>query len=348
MLRDPRRRQAYDRRLENGARVRMQLAEAQAEAGRQSTQERGGRTPQGPPVLQARAGRHREGQPGRRSAHLQTALTFEPDNALVQEQLAAVRKPRAEAQPGRCAELARGSDTPGLDARRSACAPRCALTRAASAQPKRIPPWRKPPRRKRPLPVVEFLKIPETGRRPISRASAAGQCSAIFLGERADLLDVRRARLARARSGSRTRASSTSTRSCYRSFPGIEMPYISAVVDLEGGGTVKGNLIDIDPDPAEDQDGDAGRGDLQDRADARTAKATSTSPTTSSRAPEPSQLSEGVRDEQTSTSLGIDMIKFGRFPDEVGTRAGRRGGAARARRRRPEDPGHARRSTAAT
>ena len=27
------------------------------------------------------------------------------------------------------------------------------------------------------------------------------------------------------------------------------MPYISAIVDLEGGGTVKGNLINIDPEP---------------------------------------------------------------------------------------------------
>ena len=35
----------------------------------------------------------------------------------------------------------------------------------------------------------------------------------------------------------------------YRSFPGIETPFISAVVDLEGGGTVKGNLIGIDADP---------------------------------------------------------------------------------------------------
>ena len=35
----------------------------------------------------------------------------------------------------------------------------------------------------------------------------------------------------------------------HRSFPGIEVPYVSAIVDLDGGGTVKGNLIDIDPDP---------------------------------------------------------------------------------------------------
>jgi uncharacterized OB-fold protein len=36
----------------------------------------------------------------------------------------------------------------------------------------------------------------------------------------------------------------------YRSYPGVKVPFISAIVDLEGGGTVKGNLLDIDPDPA--------------------------------------------------------------------------------------------------
>ena len=35
----------------------------------------------------------------------------------------------------------------------------------------------------------------------------------------------------------------------HRSFPGIDVPYVSAIVDLEGGGTVKGNLIDVEPDP---------------------------------------------------------------------------------------------------
>ncbi len=38
----------------------------------------------------------------------------------------------------------------------------------------------------------------------------------------------------------------------HRSFPGIEVPYVSAIVDLDGGGTVKGNLIGIEPDPGED------------------------------------------------------------------------------------------------
>lgn len=36
----------------------------------------------------------------------------------------------------------------------------------------------------------------------------------------------------------------------YRSFPGVAVPFVSAVVDLEGGGTVKGNLLDVPADPA--------------------------------------------------------------------------------------------------
>ena len=38
-----------------------------------------------------------------------------------------------------------------------------------------------------------------------------------------------------------------------RSFPGIEFPYISVMVDLDGGGTVKGNLINVEPVPAKIQ-----------------------------------------------------------------------------------------------
>ena len=35
----------------------------------------------------------------------------------------------------------------------------------------------------------------------------------------------------------------------HRSFPGVDVPYVSAIVDLDGGGTVKGNLVDLDVDP---------------------------------------------------------------------------------------------------
>lgn len=36
----------------------------------------------------------------------------------------------------------------------------------------------------------------------------------------------------------------------YRNFPGVPVPFISAIVDLDGGGTLKGNLLDVEPDPA--------------------------------------------------------------------------------------------------
>ena len=35
----------------------------------------------------------------------------------------------------------------------------------------------------------------------------------------------------------------------YRSYPGIKVPFVSAVVDLDSGCTIKGNLLDIEPSP---------------------------------------------------------------------------------------------------
>jgi uncharacterized OB-fold protein len=35
----------------------------------------------------------------------------------------------------------------------------------------------------------------------------------------------------------------------YRSYPGIPVPFVSATVDLDGACSIKGTLIDVDPDP---------------------------------------------------------------------------------------------------
>ena len=92
VLRDPRRRQAYDRRLETGAGVRMQLAEAQAEAGRQSTEERQGRTREGRQYFNLALADLKRRDYLAAERHLRTALTFEPNNAVFKEQLASIRK----------------------------------------------------------------------------------------------------------------------------------------------------------------------------------------------------------------------------------------------------------------
>jgi uncharacterized OB-fold protein len=97
------------------------------------------------------------------------------------------------------------------------------------------------------LPVVPFLKIPESGD-PHLEGSRCKSCSAVFLGERSTCSSC----------GARDQMETMELANkgelyvysiVFRSFPGIDVPYVSAIVDLEGGGTVKGNLINIDPDP---------------------------------------------------------------------------------------------------
>ena len=97
-----------------------------------------------------------------------------------------------------------------------------------------------------PLPVVPFLKIPD-GDEPYLEGSVCERCDARFLGQR----------LACSKCGARQltmlKLSNQGTLYAYsivhRSFPGVATPFISAIVDLEGGGNLKGNLIHIEPDP---------------------------------------------------------------------------------------------------
>lgn len=88
VLRDPRRRKAYDVRLSENGRVRMQLAEASAEAASRESSERDGRTPQGRRYFKMAQRDMQRREYAAAARNLQTALTFEPDNALFREQLA--------------------------------------------------------------------------------------------------------------------------------------------------------------------------------------------------------------------------------------------------------------------
>ncbi|MBL6692155.1 MAG: Zn-ribbon domain-containing OB-fold protein [Pseudomonadales bacterium] len=99
-----------------------------------------------------------------------------------------------------------------------------------------------------PLPVVDWLKGAGTDD-PYLEGHKCGECGAVFLGERDNCSSCgARDKMSPTRLSTKGKLYSYSI--VHRSFPGIEVPYISAIVDLEGGGTVKGNLINIDPDPA--------------------------------------------------------------------------------------------------
>ena len=100
----------------------------------------------------------------------------------------------------------------------------------------------------KPLPAVSYLKIPDDGE-PYLEGARCGACGATFLGERDTCAkcgargQMRAVRLA-------NEGELYSYCIVHRSFPGIDVPYVSAIVDLTGGGTVKGNLINVEPDPA--------------------------------------------------------------------------------------------------
>jgi uncharacterized OB-fold protein len=103
------------------------------------------------------------------------------------------------------------------------------------------------PEATRPLPAVDFLKIPDSGD-PYLEGHKCKACSSIYLGAR-DICSKCGAR------GQLEPVKLSNEGELYvysivhRSFPGVQVPYVSAIVDLKGGGTVKGNLIGIDPSP---------------------------------------------------------------------------------------------------
>jgi uncharacterized OB-fold protein len=97
----------------------------------------------------------------------------------------------------------------------------------------------------RPLPVVPYLKIPESGE-PYLEGQKCGHCGEVFLGQR----------LVCAACGTRGQMSAVKLANkgklynftiVHRNFPGVPVPFISAIVDLDGGGCLKGNLIDMVP-----------------------------------------------------------------------------------------------------
>jgi DnaJ-class molecular chaperone len=90
VLRDPRRRKLYDQQITAGER-RMQLVEGGAQAEKQVSDERQGKTPNGRRyITRANEDLTREDWKAARQ-NLQMALTFEPENAWVKEKLAELK-----------------------------------------------------------------------------------------------------------------------------------------------------------------------------------------------------------------------------------------------------------------
>ena len=97
------------------------------------------------------------------------------------------------------------------------------------------------------LTVVPYIKF-SANQTPYIEGTQCNACHTIFLGDRQTCSKCgARKKMNKIICSSTGKLYSYSI--VYRSFPGIKVPYISAVVDLDDGTTIKGNLIGIDPDP---------------------------------------------------------------------------------------------------
>ena len=87
VLRDGRRRKAYDAQLAAGAGGRIRLAEAEAQADREATAHHLGRTPNGRRYFNLAKGDLDRGDLASAQRNLRTALTFEADNTYFKQKL---------------------------------------------------------------------------------------------------------------------------------------------------------------------------------------------------------------------------------------------------------------------
>lgn len=95
--------------------------------------------------------------------------------------------------------------------------------------------------------AVAFLKVPKDGE-PYLAGSKCSKCGEVAVGSRETC----------GKCGARTGVEAVklgSTGKLYnftivhRNFPGVPVPFISAIVDIDGGGTLKGNLLGVEPVP---------------------------------------------------------------------------------------------------
>jgi len=102
-------------------------------------------------------------------------------------------------------------------------------------------------------PIVPFLKIPDGGS-PYLEGSKCSQCGEVYVGQR----PTTAGKQVCAKCGGIETLSTLKLADkgklynytiVHRSFPGAKVPFISVIVGLEGGGMLRGNLIDVEPQP---------------------------------------------------------------------------------------------------
>lgn len=97
----------------------------------------------------------------------------------------------------------------------------------------------------KPVPLVDYLVLADEG--PYLVAKECEGCGALYFDRRTAC-----AKCGERGFGERRLAERGTLRTftiVHRAAPGVPTPYVSCVVDLDGGGVVKANLLEVDPEP---------------------------------------------------------------------------------------------------
>lgn len=98
------------------------------------------------------------------------------------------------------------------------------------------------------VPAVPIIHIGDDGEASLM-GSRCANCGQTYPGERMACASCgRRDAIEPVRLGNRGTLYNYTI--VHRSYPGVAVPFVSAIVDLEGGGSLRGTLIDVEPDPA--------------------------------------------------------------------------------------------------
>lgn len=96
-----------------------------------------------------------------------------------------------------------------------------------------------------PRAATPYLQFDEQGE-PFLRGARCKHCDEVFLGDREHCANCC-AQSCMSRVSLSTSGRLYNYTVVHRSYPGVEVPFISAIVDLDDGCSVKGNLLEIEP-----------------------------------------------------------------------------------------------------